>query len=138
MMGNEYNGADFAPHTVMGSWNYLLDWSTATGIKDVLMAGYHPKMRIRNIYIMNIGAACNATEPIINITVGGATKEVVATVDITNLLSAQAVIGECAECTLIDTYAVVEEDDSIQIEVETVDAGSDSRGLIMFNFELVE
>lgn len=136
-MGNEYTGADLAPHTVMGSWNYLLDWSTATGIKDVLMAGYHPKLRIRNIYIMNVGAACNATEPIINVIVGGAGNEVVATVDMADLLSATAVIGETAECTLVDTYAVVEEEDSIQIEVETIDAGSSSRGLIMFNFELI-
>lgn len=135
-MSNEYNGADFAPHTVMGAWNYLLDWSTTAEIKDVLMAGYHPKLRIKNIYIMNTGAACNAAEPTMNIQVGG--NEVVTTIDIATFLSGTAVVGEIAECTLVDTYAVVDEDDSIQIEVESVDGGTDSRGLIMFNFELVE
>lgn len=135
-MANEYNGADFAPHTVMGAWNYLLDWATATGTKDVLMGGYHPKMMIRNIYVVNLGAALNATEPIINVKVGG--NEVVATVDMATAMSATAVVGEVAELTVIDTYAVVDEDDSIQIQIETADGGSDTRGLVMFNFELIE
>lgn len=135
-MGNELKGEDFAPHAVMGAWNYLLDWATTAEIKDVLMAGYHQKMRIRNIYIMNVGAALNAGEPVINIRVGG--NEVVETIDMATFLEATAPIGATAECTLIDTYSVIDVDDSLQIEVESVDGGADTRGLVMFNLELVE
>ena len=137
-MGNEYTGADFAPHLLRGTLTAIVDWATSTGIKDVLMAGYHGKMFIRNIYIMNINAALNSTEPIINIITGGAGREVVATIDMATLLGSTAAVGVCKAATIADAYRTLDVDQSLQVEIETADGGSATRGLLMIDYELIE
>ena len=136
-MSNEFTAVDFEKHLIRSTFHYLLDWSTATGVKTVLEAGTHPKMLIKKITVMNVGAACNAIEPVIEVMCGGAGNDVVASADMATILSATAVIGEAADLTIEDKYAILEADEALQIDVTTVDAGTDSRGLIFFDVELI-
>ena len=136
-MGNEFGAADLQPHLAFGlTVPYLCDWATATGIQTVLGGGYHQKMRLRTVLVINLGAACNATEPIVTIRHGG--NDVVASIDMTTALSATAVIGEIASLTIVDQYKDLEPEDALQIEVTTADGGASSRGLFLFLYELVE
>jgi len=132
----EYGPSDLQPHLIRGLFPVLLDWSTATGLQTILEGGVHPKMRLRTALVMNCGAACNAIEPVITISHGG--NEVVASADMATILSATAAIGEIAALTILDRYKDLEAEDSLEINVTTVDAGSASRGLILFDYEVVE
>lgn len=136
-MGNELGPADLIPHLIRGTLPYLLDYSSGggTGIVTVLEGGYHPKMRLRKATIVSLGAAM-VVEPVLNITHGG--LEVVETIDLTTLLSATAVIGEAADFTLIEAYRTLEADDALQIEVETADSDANVRGLVLFDYEVIE
>jgi len=136
-MSNEFTAKDFAPHTIRSTFHYLIDWSTATGVQTVLEAGTHPKMMVKKVTVMNVGAACNTVEPVIEIMCGGAGQDVVASADMATILSATAVIGEAANLTIEDKYAILEADEALQIDVTTVDGGSDSRGLLFFDVELI-
>ena len=136
-MGNEFGAADLQPHLAYGlTVPYLLDWATATGTKTVIGGGYHQKMRLRSLLVVNCGAALNATEPIINVKHGG--NDVVATIDMATAMSTSAVIGEIASLTVIDQYKDLEPEDALQVEIETADGGADTRGLFLFLYELVE
>jgi len=137
MSNNNFTAEDFEKNLIRSSFHYLLDWSTATGVQTVLAAGTHPKYLIKKITVMNVGAACNATEPVIEVMCGGAGNDVVASADMATTLSAEAVIGEAADLTIEDKYAILEADEALQIDVTTVDAGSDSRGLLFFDVELI-
>lgn len=136
-MGNELGPGDLIPHMVRQTLPYLLDYSSGggTGIVTVVEGGYHPKARLKKATIISLGAAL-VVEPVLNITHGG--NEVVATVDLTNLLSANAVIGEIANFTLVEAYRILEADDALQIEVETADSDADVRGLTLFDYEVIE
>jgi len=137
-MSNEFTAKDFEKNLIRSSFHYLLDWSTATGVKTVREANDHPKMLIKKITVMNVGAACNSTEPVIEIMCGGAGNDVVASADMATILSATAVIGEAADLTIEDKYAILEADEALQIDVTTVDGGTDSRGLLFFDVVLIE
>lgn len=132
----EYSPEDLQPHLIRGMIPYLCDWATSTGLQTVLEGGHHPKMRIRKILVINLGAACNATEPVVTVHTGGNT--VVASADMATILSTEAVIGEIAALTVLDRYKDLEAEDSLQINVTTVDGGADSRGLFLFDVEVVE
>jgi len=136
-MGNELTPGDLAPHLIRQTLPFLLDYSSGggTGIVTVLDGGYHPKMRLKKATIISLGAAL-VVEPVLNVTHGG--LEVVATIDLTSLLSATAVIGEIAQFTLIEAYRTLEEEDALQIEVETADSDANVRGLILFDYEVIE
>lgn len=135
-MSFEYGPSDLMPHLIRGMYPYLCDWSTAAGLQTVLEGGCHPKMRIRNILVMNCGAACNATEPVIKALTGG--NEVVASADMATILGATAAIGKIAALTILDKYKDLEAEDALQINVTTADGGTDSRGLFLFDLEVVE
>ena len=136
-MGNEYGAADLQPHLAYGlTVPYVLDWATATGTFTVLGGGYHQKMRLRALYIINLGADLNATEPVIDVEHGGNT--VIASVDMATGMSATAVIGEVHTATVVDQYKDLEPEDALQINVTTADGGADTRGLFLFLYELVE
>lgn len=136
-MGNEFGAADLQPHLGYGFViPYVLDWASAAATFTVIAGGYHQKMRLRSLVIVNLGAAANAAEPTFNVKHGG--NEVVATVDIATGMSATAVIGEVMTATVIDQYKDLAADEALQIEVESADGGADTRGLFLFLYELVE
>jgi len=135
-MSFEYGPKDLQDHLIRGLFPYLCDWATATGIQKVLEGGQHPKLRIRQIMVMNCGAACNATEPVVTVLTGGNT--VVASADMATILSVEAAIGEIAALTILDRYKDLEAEDSLEINVTTIDGGADTRGLFLFDFEVVK
>jgi len=134
---SELGPGDLAPHIIRQTLPVLLDYSSGggTGIVTILEGGHHPKMRLKTATIVSLGAAL-VVEPILNITHGG--LEVVATIDLTSLLSATAVIGEIGQFTLIEAYRTLEAEDALQIEVETADSDANVRGLILFDYEVIE
>lgn len=136
-MANKFGVADFEAHIGSGiHFQYLLNWATATGTFTVLEAGDHPKMRVKSVIVQNVNAALNAVEPVINVKHGG--SEVVETADMATEMAATAAIGYVADLTLVEAYRILEADESLQVEVETVDGGATPRGLMNFEYELVE
>ena len=136
-MANKFGVADMEAHFGIGKrFLYLLDWATATGKFTVLAAGAHPKMRVKSVIVQNVNAALNAVEPVINVQHGG--NEVVETADMATEMAATAAIGYTADLTLIEKYRILEANESLQVEVETVDGGATPRGLMNFEYELVE
>ena len=134
-MGNEFGADDFEPHLIYGlTLHYYLDWATAAGTFTVISGGYHPKLRLRNVWVEVKAAALNATEPVINIQHGG--NEVVSTYDCVNI-GVTAAIGTVALLTIIDAYKDLDSDDSLQIQVESADVGASTRGWLTFEYELV-
>lgn len=129
--------ADMEAHFGVGTHiQYLLDWATAAETFTVLQAGDHPKMRVKTILIQNVNAALNAAEPTLNIQHGG--SEVVATADMATEMAATAAVGYVADLTLVEAYRILEADEALQIQVESADGGATTRGLVDFEYELVE
>ena len=59
-MGNEFTGADLAPHTVLIPLFKKIDTSAAS-TTVILAAGHHPKMRLITAYAMTVDAVHSAT-----------------------------------------------------------------------------
>lgn len=138
-MANKFTMADMEAHFGIGKhFQYLLDWATATGTFTILAAGDHPKMRVKSIIVQNVNAVLNGTEPVINVQHGGTNREVVATADMATEMAATAAVGYVADLTLIEEFRILEADESLQVQVETVDGGATTRGLMDFEYELVE
>ena len=136
-MANKFTMADMEAHFGNGKrFQYLLDWATAAKTFTILAAGDHPKMRVKNIIVQNVNAALNAAEPTLNIQHGG--NEVVTTADMATEMAATAAVGYVADLTLEEEYRILEADESLQVQVETADGGATTRGLLDFEYELVE
>ena len=124
-MGNEFNGADMAPHTVFIPVIKKID-ITAAAEHVVLAAGHHPKMRLLFAYVIQVDAVASATA-VLTIKHGA---NVAATVT-----GAGDPVGHVNELTIAEAYKDCSVDDGIYVTTDG-DSGTGD-GLFIAVYELI-
>jgi len=136
ILANKFGASDLKPHLVRFMIPFILDWATAATTLTVLEGGEHQKMKLLDVSLQNVNAALNATEPVINIQHGG--NEVVTTVDMATAMGATAAVGFTVNLDIVEKYRYLAADDALTVQVETADGGANSRGNMLFSYEVVE
>jgi len=121
-MGNEFTGADLAPHTVFLPVIKKID-TTVAAEHLVLGAGHHPKMRLRFAYVMTVDANNDATA-VLTVKHGA---NVAATVT-----GGADAIGTVNELTIDEDYKDCSKDDGIYVTTDGDATTGDSLFLLVY------
>lgn len=124
-MGNEFTGADLAPHTVFIPVIKKIDTTSALE-QVVLGAGHHPKMRLLHAYVMTVDAVNDATA-VLTIKHGA---NIAATVT-----GAGDAVGKVNELTIAEAYKDCAADDGLYVTTDGDASTGDS--LFIAIYELV-
>ena len=139
-MGNEFNGEDFAPHTVpriVYNRVYAIDGSADDTVQKVIVeGGYHPKMRLRYAHAIVANEALMFASTQAKMSVLHGSDEVVTDFEPTD----NDVVGTLDELDIVDEYKDAAEGDQVALycSVKGLEGGSEQGDLLVhLEYELI-